>query len=161
MSPALIIFNTLQLRLRNKKNSSPHHLTFPFHIEHIHFVIIQSKWLRKKRNLKNTFRTAPKLNPDPMGLIKVKSVKSRNLQYKSFDADLDLMSYSFYSYSLNLNSKDLPFKFLKNFPNPFVLVKTRIQSTLVTSSKSEKVEEEMDWGIAIKSISILGIITPN
>jgi hypothetical protein len=95
MSPGLFIFNTLQLRLRNKKNSTPHHLTFPFHIEHMHFVIIQSKWLLQKRNLKNTFRTGPKLKPDPVGLTKIKSVKSRNLQYKSFDTDLDLMSFIF------------------------------------------------------------------
>jgi hypothetical protein len=95
MSPAVFIFNTLQLRLRNKKNSTPHHhhLIFPFHIEHIYFAIIQSKWLLQKRSLKNTFRTGPKLNPDPVGLTKIKSVKSRNLHYKSFDADLDLMSF--------------------------------------------------------------------
>jgi hypothetical protein len=95
MSPGLFIFNTLQLRLRNKQNSIAHHLIFPFHIEHIHFAIIQSKWLLQKRSLKNTFRTAPKLNPDPVGLNKIKSVKSRNLQYKSFDIDLDLMSFNF------------------------------------------------------------------
>jgi hypothetical protein len=113
MSPALFIFNTLQLRLRNKKefNSSPPYI--PFHMEHIHFVIIQSKWLLQKRSLKNTFRTGPKLNPDPVGLTKIKSVKSRNLQYKSFDTDLDPMSFNFQAYSLNLNSKGLPLKFKK------------------------------------------------
>ncbi len=60
-----------------------------------------------------------------MGLIKVKSVKSRNLQYKSFDADLDLMSYSFYTYSLNLNYKDLPFKFVLKIPKPICSCKNQ------------------------------------
>jgi hypothetical protein len=62
------------------------------------------------------------------------------------------MSFNFSAYSLNLNSKGLPFKFKKEFPNPLVLVKTRIQPTLVTSSKSEKMDEEMDWGLQSKAL---------
>jgi len=50
-----------------------------------------------------------------------------------------------------LNSKDLPYHFKKNSQNPLVLVKTKIQPTLVTSSKSEKMEEEMDWGLQSKA----------